>query len=287
MSETAPIGIKPAPADPRDPRAAIARAASATGLDFNYLLAQAKLESGLDPAAKARTSSAAGLYQFTSGTWLKTLGDHGADHGLDWASAAINGGGLKDPATRAQVMALRYDPDASALMAAELADDNRADLTARLGREPDCAELYLAHFLGSGGAGRFLDALQSNPQGSAASLLPQAASANRAIFYDSGAPRSVAGVMDLIRTKVSGAMESGVPDWSPSSLSGLVSAPPAAAASGPIARQFHAVAAQMPEAARSSMADILRDAFGLSGGSGHAAPTFVRQAYDRMRSLDL
>ncbi|MBW8754478.1 MAG: lytic transglycosylase domain-containing protein, partial [Sphingomonadales bacterium] len=41
-------------------RAAIARAAQATGVDFNYLLAQAKLESSLDPGAKAPTSSAAG-----------------------------------------------------------------------------------------------------------------------------------------------------------------------------------------------------------------------------------
>jgi len=42
-------------------QAAIGRAAQATGTDFDYLLAQARLESGLDPAAKARTSSAAGL----------------------------------------------------------------------------------------------------------------------------------------------------------------------------------------------------------------------------------
>ena len=66
---------------------------------------------------------------------------------------------------RAQIMALRFDPEASALMAAELASDNRAALTAVLGREPDAAELYLAHFLGAGGAAQFLAALpRSRPE---------------------------------------------------------------------------------------------------------------------------
>ena len=50
-------------------QSAIARAATRTGVDFDYLLAQAKLESGLDPSAKAGTSSATGLYQFIDSTW--------------------------------------------------------------------------------------------------------------------------------------------------------------------------------------------------------------------------
>ena len=58
---------------PGDVRAAISRAAQATGVDFGYLLAQARLESGLNPNARARTSSATGLYQFTNSTWLRTL----------------------------------------------------------------------------------------------------------------------------------------------------------------------------------------------------------------------
>ena len=45
----------------RQVRASIARAAQSTGVDFNYLLAQAKLESSLDPSARASTSSAAAL----------------------------------------------------------------------------------------------------------------------------------------------------------------------------------------------------------------------------------
>jgi hypothetical protein len=114
-------------------RAAIARAAQATGVDFSYLLAQAKIESSLNPSAKAPTSSAAGLYQFTNGTWLETLDRHGAEHGLGWAGDAISAGRVTDPAMRAQIMALRYDANTAALMAGELAADNRAELATALG----------------------------------------------------------------------------------------------------------------------------------------------------------
>ena len=114
---------------------------------------------------------------------------------------------VADPSMRGTIMALRYDPDASALMAGALAQDNRAALTPVLGRDPEPAELYLAHFLGAAGAGKFLSAMSSDPTAAAASLLPAAAAANRSIFYaPGGAPRSLGGVMDLIRDKLGNAM---------------------------------------------------------------------------------
>ena len=61
-------------------QAAIARASVATGVGFNFLLAQAKLESGLNPSARAGNSSAAGLYQFVDNTWLDTLERHMSAH---------------------------------------------------------------------------------------------------------------------------------------------------------------------------------------------------------------
>ena len=70
--------------------AVVRDAAARTGVDFNFLLAQAKAESGLDPTARARTSSARGLYQFTSGTWLEMVRRHGNEHGLGWAAEMIN-----------------------------------------------------------------------------------------------------------------------------------------------------------------------------------------------------
>lgn len=273
-------------------RAAIARAAQATGVDFQYLLAQAKLESSLDPSARAPTSSAAGLYQFTQGTWLQTLGRHGAEHGMAWVNDVIHGGQLADPGMRAQVMGLRYNPDVSAMMAAELASDNKAELTAQLGRAPDPAELYLAHFLGMAGAAQFLSALATDPSQSAAAILPKAAMANRGIFYAGGAQRSVGEVMELMRGKVSGAMESAdAASWaSAASPSGMPAADSAAQGwqppMGPIAREFHAgfSAPDAPGIPARSMAETLQSAF---GGAPGATPAHVRDAYAKLARFNL
>lgn len=193
-------------------RQSIARAASRTGVDFNYLLAQARLESSLNPWAKAPTSSASGLYQFIDSTWLRTLDRHGEGLGLGGIATAIETAGghsrVTDPSQREAIMALRFDPDVAALMAGALANDNRAALYEVLGREPDPAELYLAHFLGAAGAGKLLGQLGANPDISAVSILPKAAAANRNIFYGpGGSARSVGQVMDLIRVRMAGAME--------------------------------------------------------------------------------
>lgn len=277
MSQANAIG--PAPTSV-DARVAIARAAAATGTDFAFLLAQARIESGLDPSARAASSSAAGLYQFTRRTWLETLDRHGAEHGLDWAGAAISEGRVSDPSLRARLLALRFDPELSARMAAELAGDNRAALAASLGREPDHAELYLAHFLGTEGAVRFLSALDSDPAQSAAALLPAAAGANRTIFYDRGAPRSLGEVIDLMRGKLENAL------YGESPINLLPS--PSGRDEG-----YNAGREPLPQPlsnreglasrSRSSMADTLASAFGPST----EAPAAVRAAYGRLRAFGL
>lgn len=256
----------PAPRPAPDVKGAIARAAAATGTDFSYLMAQARLESGLDPKARAATSSAAGLYQFTGQTWLSMLDKHGAELGISGGS---------DAASRAQLLALRSDPELSALMAGQLANDNRDFLSGLLGREPDASELYLAHFLGAEGAGRFLGALGSNPAQSAAALLPKAAAANRGIFFGPSGARSVGEVMDLLRGRMASAMNA--PD---EPLPVYVSPAPQG---GPIQQAFHA-AANAPDAPPArSMADTLREAFAL--GQPGAAPAHVRAAYGQLRAL--
>lgn len=269
-------------------RAAIAHAARETGMDFQYMLAQAKIESALDPDARTRTSSAAGLYQFTRDTWLRTLEAHGDKHGLGWASAAISGGRITDPSLAGQIMALRHDPQASALMAGELAGDNRDELFGLLGREPEGAELYLGHFLGSGGARRFLTGLADSPEASAAGLLPKAASANRPIFYEpSGAPRTVREVMDLIRSKVEAAKEPGA---SPDDLG---SSGRWAALSAPQVVQARNLPSSWQEQARApfagrSMADTLRTTFAsLSPDGSGRPPATVEAAYTRLARFGL
>src|SRR3546814_3918267 len=97
-------------------------------------------------------------------------------------------------------------------MAAEHAADNQQTLEAQLGRNVTSTDLYLAHFLGVGGAAKFLRAHDQNPGASAAAVLPSAASANRWVFYDrNGAPRSLAEVRQRFAEKLgddSGALAS-------------------------------------------------------------------------------
>ncbi len=176
---------------------AIASASASTGVNFNYLYHQARIESGFNPNARATTSSASGLYQFTTQTWLGVLKNHGSEHGLSWASNAITKGSdghyyVSDDTTRQEILALRQNPETSAAMAGEYASDNKDMLEAKLGREANSTDLYMAHFLGPAGATRFLKAKDANSDLSAASVMPAAARANRWVFYDkAGNPRSL------------------------------------------------------------------------------------------------
>ncbi|MEG0819994.1 MAG: transglycosylase SLT domain-containing protein, partial [Brevundimonas sp.] len=53
--------------------AAIRRASSTTGVDFDFLMKTARRESAMNPSARAGTSSASGLFQFIEQTWLATV----------------------------------------------------------------------------------------------------------------------------------------------------------------------------------------------------------------------
>lgn len=176
---------------------AIQRASAVTGVDFGFLLGTARRESGLNPSARASTSSAAGLFQFVEQTWLATLKTHGAKYGYARYAALIDRGAdgryrVADAEARKTVMDLRFDPRAASLMVGELTADNAAYLRGSVGRDPTGGELYAAHFLGPQGSARLIRAVESNPNGSAVALFPDAARANRSIFYKDGRPATVA-----------------------------------------------------------------------------------------------
>lgn len=189
-------------------QSAIQRASLKTGVDFSYLLGQAQVESSLRPDAKAATSSASGLYQFVEQSWLGTVKQHGAEHGLGWAADAISQGSggryyVSDTATRAYILKLRNNPEIASLMAAEHASDNKAELQQSLGRDVGGADLYMAHFLGVGGAKKFLSTLASNPGAAAAHLFPAAAASNHNIFFgEGGQARSVGEIYDRFAAKL-------------------------------------------------------------------------------------
>jgi hypothetical protein len=176
-------------------RAAIRRAADATGVNFELLVETARRESAMNPNARAGTSSATGLFQFIESTWLDMVRRHGARHGLGAQAASLQQGA--DAATRREILAMRRDPEISARMAAELARENAQTLRAHLGRPPTAGELYAAHVMGAGGALRLIEAAaQGAPD--AATLFPREAAANRGLFYANGAPRSAGALLERL-----------------------------------------------------------------------------------------
>ena len=186
---------------------AIREAARLTGAGFDYLLKTAIRESNLNPEIKAPTSSATGLFQFIDQTWLETLKTEGPALGYGkYADAIVQTSSgryiVPDAAMKAEVMALRKDPTANAVMAGAFTNRNADILSARLNRDPTEGELYMAHFLGPAGAARFISVAETTPSAKAAELFPKAAAANRSIFYDrAGQSRSVSDVYASLAAK--------------------------------------------------------------------------------------
>lgn len=179
--------IAPAGTDPRTAvMAAIRRASAVTGADFDYLVRTAQRESNFDPTAKASTSTATGLFQFTESTWLRMVDCYGARHGLEAQAKQVkvddNGVVRVSQADREAILALRDDPDLSARMAGELARENAGILEKKIGRKPTSAELYSAHFMGPTDAARMIRAARRNEGGVASRMFPAAALANEHVF---------------------------------------------------------------------------------------------------------
>ena len=194
--------------------AALKRASQSTGVDFSYLVAKCAQESSFNPEAKASTSSATGLFQFIDGTWLSMVERYGAKHGLATEAGEIRRRAdgsctVSDPEARRRILDLRKDPTVSALMAGEYARENKAHLQQEVGGPIGATDLYMAHFLGAGGAAKFLSAMRQDPAQKAAGILPDAASANRAVFYDAGGqPRSLRDIYDRFAAKFDGSASS-------------------------------------------------------------------------------
>jgi hypothetical protein len=110
-------------------------------------------------------------------------------------------------------------------MAGVFTQQNGALLANRIGRAPTERELYIAHFFGSAGAAKLISLNDNHPHANAAAVFPNAASANRSIFYDKqGGARTVAGVYaDLVR-RYDGA-RTGISSLAPRTADSSYSAP--------------------------------------------------------------
>ncbi len=158
--------------------------AKATGVDENLLLTVAMMESSLNPKAGAGTSSAKGLYQFINGTWKEQLEKHGNKYGIPAGAGP-------------------YDPVANALLGAEyLRSGSKAvERAMPSGVKAGPEDLYLAHFLGHGGASKFIRKLYKTPDRKAAEDFMGPAKANPGIFTDRGRILSYSEIHDKLRQK--------------------------------------------------------------------------------------
>jgi hypothetical protein len=146
-----------------------------------YLQTIALIESGGDKNAKAGTSSASGMFQFTEGTWKQMTKEMGKDYSKED----------------------RFDPKKAAEVAEYFSKKQKSQIEKSTGREAGMTDMYMAHFLGAGGASKFLKAKDKDPTQSAAALDPAAAKANKNIYYNKeGKERSVQEVYDLMDKKV-------------------------------------------------------------------------------------
>ena len=182
-------------------------ASTSTGTSFDYLVKTAARESSFNPTAKAKTSSATGLFQFIESTWLETMKEAGPRHGLENYSDHIQRSKsgkyfVKDAQMRKEILDLRKDPEISSTMAGAYTQKNAQYLERKIGREPSDGELYMAHFLGANGASRLIDATRANPDMRADKVFSAQARANKAIFYHrNGKARSMQEVYEVIVSK--------------------------------------------------------------------------------------
>ena len=117
----------------QDLRSRIKAAAQERGVDPEIAINFAKAESSLDPNAKAKTSSARGLYQVIDRTWKE-----------------YGGGNKKDINEQIRV-------------GTDIIASNQASFKRKFNREPSAAELYAYHVLGPTGAPQLLRADPATP----------------------------------------------------------------------------------------------------------------------------
>jgi hypothetical protein len=142
------------------------RGAETNKISFKTLYSVAGAESSFRDKVSATTSSAQGLFQFTTPTW-KYL-----------TETVFPKLGYKDED--------RLDANKSAKLASMYLEMIQTSLLKGLGRLPSLGETYIGYFLGPTGAQRLIKAAEQDPTKVAAELFPSAAKANPNVFYDKG-----------------------------------------------------------------------------------------------------
>lgn len=162
-------------------------ASAATGAPLDIMTKTAYAESTFNPNAKASTSSASGLFQFIKKTWDSITGRKGSKYGIT-------------PQTSP------FDPNANALMGGEFINENIKDIQGKtLTSPPTAADVYAAHFLGSGGAKQLFREIKKDPNTTANKVFPEQAASNLEMFYknkDKSKPKTVKELYEVFAAKM-------------------------------------------------------------------------------------
>jgi len=152
-------------------KAAMAKAAVASGVPLGELVSFFSIESGMKAGVKntGGYSSAAGLGGMTKSTFKSLMRDHRQKYGL---SKNVS----------------RFNAYANAAMTAEYIKQNRSLLQQALKRDITTSEVYMAHFVGPGTAIKVLKARGNRPITSVVSV----SRGNARLFYNKGRPLTVA-----------------------------------------------------------------------------------------------
>ena len=121
----------------------ITSASSVTGAPVQVMAAKAAVESGFRGSVSSGSSSASGLYQFTSGTWKDMMAKYSVKYGIPANATAI-------------------DPKANAIMAGLYYKENEKSLSG-VTKSFGPVEAYAGHLLGTAGARKFLTGVNTTP----------------------------------------------------------------------------------------------------------------------------
>lgn len=151
-------------------------------IEYGLLYAFAGVESTFSSGAQASSSSAQGLFQFTSSTW-------------DYLTNKIY-------PELGYVSADRKDPAKSATVASKYIKSIQTTLKNFLGKMPTIGQTYLGYFMGPSGAKKFLGALLKDANQLGSSIFPNQAKANPNIFSEGGKPLTLKQILDKLEGKV-------------------------------------------------------------------------------------
>ena len=227
-----------------------------------------KRESGGNDNAAAGTSSALGRYQFLKDTWNR----FSASAGVPAVSEAEKGG-PNDP---------RRNPEWQEKVLDQYIASSTAALRGQNLPVTD-ANLYVLHFMGQGGGTQFLRELQKDGGATAATLFPEAAAANRSIFFAKNEPRTIAEVYANLTRNFNGAgVTAGVRSTAQQNLDARQSAAVLEIAQTTLAAQQQAASA----AEQARIAALRNDVF-LSIKEGPAPEAALRAARENGTLTDL